>query len=195
VTDWRTDITGITSAGMNSAVSKGTVLRDWTACRSELRKYIDSNTILVGHSLNNDLKALRIKYTTIVDSSILTSLAISSGQRRLGLVEICRELPKIEIRVVGTIHDSLEDTFAAREIVLWCLKHPIKLNEWANKKKIAISPNAVKRHRNQRKNTVYGSRPDHDDDYDERVEVLYWSDIAEELGWPHPDTGYDPWSD
>lgn len=26
-------------------------------------------------------------------------------------------------------------------------------------------------------------------------EILHWSDIAEDLGWPHPDTGYDPWSD
>jgi hypothetical protein len=30
---------------------------------------------------------------------------------------------------------------------------------------------------------------------DDNVEELHWSDIAEDLGWPHPDTGYDPWSD
>ena len=34
----------------------------------------------------------------------------------------------------------------------------------------------------------------YDDDDDDR-EILHWSDIAEDLGWPHPDTGYDPWSD
>ena len=32
-----------------------------------------------------------------------------------------------------------------------------------------------------------------EEEYDD--EVLRWSDIAEDLGWPHPDTGYDPWSD
>jgi hypothetical protein len=35
-----------------------------------------------------------------------------------------------------------------------------------------------------------------DSDSDEEDgEVLDWSDIAEDLGWPHPDTGYDTWSD
>lgn len=32
-------------------------------------------------------------------------------------------------------------------------------------------------------------------DDDEDDEVLRWEGIAEDLGWPHPDTGYDPWSD
>lgn len=36
--------------------------------------------------------------------------------------------------------------------------------------------------------TYFGS-----DDVDQ--EIIHWSDIAEESGWPHPDTGYDPWSD
>jgi hypothetical protein len=30
---------------------------------------------------------------------------------------------------------------------------------------------------------------------DNSSETLRWSDIAEDCGWPHPDTGYDPWSD
>jgi hypothetical protein len=31
--------------------------------------------------------------------------------------------------------------------------------------------------------------------YDEDDEILRWSDIAEDCGYPHPNTGYDPWSD
>ena len=27
------------------------------------------------------------------------------------------------------------------------------------------------------------------------MEILRWKDIAEDLGYPHPDAGYDPWSD
>jgi hypothetical protein len=26
-------------------------------------------------------------------------------------------------------------------------------------------------------------------------EIIYWSDVAEDLGYPNPDTGYDPWLD
>lgn len=30
------------------------------------------------------------------------------------------------------------------------------------------------------------------DSDDEGENILHWSDIAEDMGWPHPDTGYDP---
>jgi len=35
----------------------------------------------------------------------------------------------------------------------------------------------------------------HDDSDVYDAEVVHWDEIAEDLGWPHPDTGYDPWSD
>jgi len=44
-------------------------------------------------------------------------VSINSGQRRLGLVELCREFPRIQIRAADTVHDSMEDAYAAREIV------------------------------------------------------------------------------
>ncbi len=36
---------------------------------------------------------------------------------------------------------------------------------------------------------------EHDEEHHDDDEILHWSDIAEDFGWPHPDTGYDPWSD
>jgi hypothetical protein len=111
----------------------------------------------------------------------------------------------VEIRALDTIHDSMEDAFAAREVVLWCLNNTAKLEEWATRKGNTISPKAVKRHTNKRKVKHNSSQreskfdddddDDDDSDYDEGGEVLFWSDVAEDFGWPHPDTGYDPWSD
>lgn len=40
-----------------------------------------------------------------------------------------------------------------------------------------------------------GTKDKVDNSFYDGDEILHWSDIAEDLGWPHPDTGYDPWSD
>jgi hypothetical protein len=32
---------------------------------------------------------------------------------------------------VSHAHDGLEDALAARELVLWCLRHPVELEAWA----------------------------------------------------------------
>lgn len=135
VTNWRTKITGITSNTLKEAERNGQIVFGWEACRAELWKIIDSNTILVGQSLNNDLKALRMTHTTIVDSQILTSLAIDRGQQQLGLAQLCKELPCKTIRNQTSVHNSLEDAFAAREVVLWCLNNPEGLRQWARTKR------------------------------------------------------------
>ncbi len=57
-----------------------------------------------------------------------------------GLQMLCEELVGLRIRN-GSLsndatHDSLEDCLAARELVLWCLRHPAELNSWGKKKKV-----------------------------------------------------------
>jgi RNA exonuclease 1 len=41
---------------------------DLPSLRQELFKYIDQNTIIVGHGLENDMNALRIIHTNIIDT-------------------------------------------------------------------------------------------------------------------------------
>jgi hypothetical protein len=85
VVHWRSHITGITAKKMDSAEASELVLFACEVCRAELWKYIDSDTILVWQSLQNDLKALRVTYTTIVDCAILTSLVVNVRQTVWGL--------------------------------------------------------------------------------------------------------------
>jgi DNA polymerase III epsilon subunit-like protein len=201
VTDWRTKYSGITKATMTAAVTQGRILKGWPGARVSLFNHIDANTVIVGHALNHDLIALGIQHQRVVDSAILTSGAVGSNiKRRWGLKDLCNQLLGIEIQNQGKAgHDSVEDAFAAREVVLWCIEHPDRLKQWGLKQrkdhysKKTLKPKAKAGAALQRNRPPYlGIGRYHSDEDDE---ILRWSDIAEDCGWPHPDTGYDPWSD
>ncbi|KAK4135059.1 hypothetical protein BT67DRAFT_441500 [Trichocladium antarcticum] len=139
VTQWRTPITGITRASMAAAVASGTALRGTRAAVERLFALVDAETVLVGHSLWHDLKALGVAHGRVIDTGILTAEA--SGRfgegdkvrRTVGLERLCRELAGLVIRAGGACHDGLEDVLATRELAIWCLTHPEELKEWAVK--------------------------------------------------------------
>ena len=211
VSDWRSKIHGITNAAMKEAVLLGHALAGWKEARAELWKLIDQNTILVGHALQHDLDVLRMVHTRVVDSAILARNAIGMSNSQWGLQRLCQELLNVEIRRNdGAVHDCLEDVLATREVVLWCTQNKPKLEAWAEAKKVKLLQEEEQRKAARQEKASKraeaeklkielssgssGLESDYDlDESDE--EVLHWSDIAEDLGWPHPDTGYDPWSD
>ncbi|CZR60604.1 related to RNA EXonuclease [Phialocephala subalpina] len=209
IRDWRTEIHGITSSAMDWAISQERALAGWKEAREELWKLIDQNTILVGHALQHDLDVLRMVHTRVVDSAILARNAVGTYNRQWGLQKLCKELLGFEIRSnKGGVHDCLEDVLATREVVLLCTQHEQELEAWANVKSLELtleeerrkaakrklaSKRAEQETLNDRLNSGSGSSYDQYES-DER-EILHWSDIAEDFGWPHPDTGYYPWSD
>ncbi|OOO07084.1 Exonuclease RNase T and DNA polymerase III [Aspergillus oryzae] len=232
VTDWTTRISGITPAAMAEAVARGQALNGWQSARQELYKYIDSQTILIGHALNSDLDVLGIYHSRVVDSVILASEAVfglSSAFKRLYSLKTLSEVfLKLQIQSDNHPHVCLEDTLATRDVVLSFLRNPEGLGVWAGNAKANYDAEQKQREarRRQKKNekakiaakqqqatakqpsTSCGpqgnasllllSEESSDiegcDGYDDS-ETLRWEDIAEACGWPHPDTGYDPWSD
>ncbi|KAI1345680.1 ribonuclease H-like domain-containing protein [Xylaria sp. FL0043] len=206
----RSSIHGITKSALDKATAQGQALAGWKGARLELWKYIDADTILVGHALQHDLNALRMIHPRVVDSGILSGNAVGHGRTQVGLQALCSELVNIEIRHGGGgIHDGLEDVLATREVVLFCTRARNKeaFRRWAvakkldkirleNQRKAAKEEKEKERLRRNAARARGGNSSYADYDLeDEDEEVLHWSDIAEDLGWPHPDTGYDPWSD
>lgn len=202
VKDWRTKFSGITKEAMSTAISLGKALQGWPEARAALFEYIDTETVLIGQSLHFDLIALGIQHQRVVDSAILTSEAVGPKVRkRRGLKDLCDQLLNIEVQTDKKLgHDSVEDAFAAREVVLWCVNHPDALSRWGQKQR--HEHYSQKKRKGNQKTTVgvvsrrqhpshlcFGCYTNHED------EMLRWSDVAEDLGYPHPDTGYDPWSD
>lgn len=137
VTDMRTKWSGITAESMKAAVESGNALKGSTAARTELFTYMDSQTILVGHSLQYDLEALGISHSETVDSATLAEAAVGKGvKRRWGLKMLCKDWLNITVQDdVKHGHDSVEDTLAAREVVLWCLEHKKELKSWGQMKR------------------------------------------------------------
>ena len=196
ITQMWSSIHGISKSTLENAIRQGQTLWGWEEARSELWKYVDSNTIIVGHALEHDLDALRMIHPRIVDSGILSRKAVGIHRIRWGLQTLCSELVHVGIREnKGAIHDCLEDVLATREVVLFCTQKKEAFQTWAEAKKAEeLRLEKERKSRRQEKQSRNDAVTAADSD-DEREEVLHWSDIAEDLGWPHPDTGYDPWSD
>ncbi|KAI0502775.1 ribonuclease H-like domain-containing protein [Xylaria bambusicola] len=205
ITDMRTSIHGITKASLDEATAQGKALSAWEGARSELWKHIDDRTILVGHALEHDLGALRMIHPRVVDSSILSEIMVGGHRVRFGLQKLSSELPKIQIRKgKDGIHDCMEDVLATRELVLFCTRARNKtaFRAWAEAKTLdQIRREAERRAKKEEKANkrhrmrARGGSSSYAIESDDEEEVLHWSDIAEDFGWPHPDTGYDPWSD
>ena len=122
VRDYRSQYSGITEAHMHRAVNAGTALEGWRAARAELAQFIDAETILIGHSLNNDLEQLRLIHTNVIDTHML--IPRLAGHKH-GLAALAAALCGRQVQSGARLgHDCREDTLAARELVLWALRNP-----------------------------------------------------------------------
>jgi len=138
VDDWRSSTTGITLSVMTDVIKKGfAVLNGWRAAREALWLLIDSDTVLVGHTLRHDLDALRMIHGCGVDVAILVQKSTGGtlSKRYTELDSLCRELLKVEFQARGERGlDCLEMAFATRELVLWSINNEAKLGAWAEQK-------------------------------------------------------------
>lgn len=135
IINWRTKHSGITSRALREAKSSRNCLASWRAARAELWEYVDADTILIVHGLKHDLHGLCVAHTRIVDTSLQTAEAVFRGvelfRRVWALKDLMKELVKVHIQSHGRQgHDCVEDTLATRELALWCLQNPRKLEAW-----------------------------------------------------------------
>ncbi|KAF8247002.1 hypothetical protein K440DRAFT_601563 [Wilcoxina mikolae CBS 423.85] len=122
VIQWRTQYSGVSEKMMREAVASGNYIDGWHNARTLLFQYIDTDTILMGHSLNNDLDQLRLIHQKVIDSSLLIPKLKSSKH---GVQGLSAELLQKQVQRGGRWgHDCLEDTFATRELIIWCLRNP-----------------------------------------------------------------------
>lgn len=203
VTDWRTQWSGITIESMRAAVLSGTALKGSPVARARLFDIIDEQTVIVGHALHHDFVALGIQHRNVVDSAILAQKAVGFGARKQWALRVlCSEFLGITIQDHGNQgHDSVEDAFAAREVVLWCLQNPEKLKAWGKKKKLEmLEEDRIRKAKKDAKRQTVASRlvyyeyEDDDSLFDDDGEILYLStkELNELCHYPE---WYDNWSD
>lgn len=132
VVSWRTKFSGVNPSVLAEKKRAGKLIKGWRAARDLLWQFIDAQTVLIGHSLYNDLAALGMVHIRVVDSAIITRVAVGEDcQRHWALKTLCQQFLDRDIQARNDGHDCVEDTYAAREVILWCLRNASKLQAWA----------------------------------------------------------------
>lgn len=128
VAHWRSSVTGISRwhdfEGARQAGYK--IFKGWPAARSALWKFIDKETIVVGHNLRSDLDALRMIHGRAVDVAKVVEKAAKGplSKAQLSLDSLCRDYPREHLKTDPKYgRDCLMDAFAARELGLWIIKY------------------------------------------------------------------------
>ncbi|GFQ86698.1 RNA exonuclease 1 homolog [Trichonephila clavata] len=121
VLDYNTRFSGITEENLKNV---RTTIRDVQAV---LLCMFNNKTILIGHSLESDLKALKIFHRTVVDTSVVFPHKMGLPYKRALRTLMVENLSKIIQNDVGG-HDSNEDAISCMELMLWRVKEDLKGN-------------------------------------------------------------------
>ncbi|XP_004441409.1 PREDICTED: RNA exonuclease 1 homolog [Ceratotherium simum simum] len=119
IVDYNTRFSGVTEADLtDTSIS----LRDVQAV---LLSMFSADTILIGHSLESDLLALKVIHSTVVDTSVLfphrLGLPYKRSLRNL-MADYLRQI--IQDNVDG--HSSSEDASACMHLVIWKIREDAK---------------------------------------------------------------------
>ncbi|XP_050365706.1 small RNA degrading nuclease 1-like isoform X2 [Argentina anserina] len=112
VADYRTEITGVAASEL---VGVTCTLAD---IQKSFKKLLSDGTILVGHSLCNDLQALKIDHIMVIDTAYLFRYADAPIYRKPSLNNLCQIVLGYELRKKGSPHNCLDDACAAMKLVL-----------------------------------------------------------------------------
>uniref|UniRef100_A0A8C6NYU4 REX1, RNA exonuclease 1 homolog n=1 Tax=Nothobranchius furzeri TaxID=105023 RepID=A0A8C6NYU4_NOTFU len=120
VVDYNTRFSGVTEEDLESATI---TLRDVQAV---LLSMFRAESILIGHSLESDLLALKLLHSSVVDTAIVFPHRLGLPYKR-ALKNLMADYLKriIQDNVEG--HDSSEDASACMELMIWKIKEDAKV--------------------------------------------------------------------
>lgn len=109
-------------SGIKRAEIEAPGVRSLSEVRLSLARLIGPSTIMVGHGLENDLRALRILHTAIVDTALLfphpRGLPYRQGLQSLASNHLQRS---IQNGPATQGHSSVEDALASLDLIKWKL--------------------------------------------------------------------------
>ncbi|EDV53379.1 RNA exonuclease 1 homolog [Drosophila erecta] len=118
IVDYNTTYSGITEAMLSNETRS---IRDVQAV---LMSMFHAKTVLVGHSLESDLKALKLIHDVVVDTSVLFPHKMGPPKKR-ALKTLCIENLKRIIQENEAGHDSAEDAEVCIQLIKYYLRNKI----------------------------------------------------------------------
>lgn len=115
IIDYNTRFSGVTAKDLSK---RSKLLKD---VQNDLMGFITADTILIGHGLENDLRALRMIHTSVVDTAIIFPHIMGPPYRR-SLKSLVYQILKRDIQRESGGHNSYEDACSCLELVLWKLR-------------------------------------------------------------------------
>jgi len=132
VVDYHSSISGVTERRLKNAEASGTLLKGFKEAREALYQHIDDNTILVGHGLENDLYPLRMLHTRLVDTALISKLAMDAGLAKVwGLKHLSNVFLGRVVQRKKKAHCPVEDVQAVVDILRLIVGNPTLLEIWA----------------------------------------------------------------
>jgi len=122
IIDYNTRFSGITDKDMQGVE---TTIRDVQAV---LLNLFSSKTILIGHSLESDFKALKLIHNTVVDTSVVFPHRLGPPRKQALRALAQDHLSRLIQNDVGG-HDSAEDAVTCMDLMLFRLKEDAKLRQ------------------------------------------------------------------
>ncbi|KAF3648854.1 putative protein-like [Capsicum annuum] len=111
IADYRTEITGITAGDLDGVSCS---LAD---VQTSMKKLLSHGTILIGHSLHNDLRALKIDHARVIDTSYAFKYQ-DEPYYKPSVSNLCKSVLRFKLRKMGSPHICLDDASAAMKLVL-----------------------------------------------------------------------------
>ncbi|KAL5707059.1 hypothetical protein ACHQM5_025154 [Ranunculus cassubicifolius] len=117
VADYRTGITGISASDLKD------VTCSLAHIQKKMKRLLRRGTILIGHGLNNDLRALKLDHARVIDTSYIFD---TPTRKRSSLNDLCKTVLGYEVRKVGAPHNCLDDARAAMKLILAKLEKKVE---------------------------------------------------------------------
>ncbi|XP_026455853.1 small RNA degrading nuclease 1-like isoform X2 [Papaver somniferum] len=129
VIDYRTQIHGISAKDLERATCS---LED---IQKSMKKLLSDGVVLIGHSLDKDLKALKVDHSRVIDTSLIFKYPEGHTHMRPSLNHLRKTVLGYDLRESDAPHNCLADAQAAMKLVLAKLENkfdgviPLKIKE------------------------------------------------------------------